>query len=118
MSKLWDLVMDREAWRAAAHEVTKSQTELSEWIRFVITFFPRSKYLLISWLHTLCTVNYWIQCHFDSNLNFKGNFIELVRMVGNELAIPSREPPPRYLFSVSSTWRNKVEVSISSHLPH
>ena len=25
-SKLWELVTDREAWHAAAHEVTKSQT--------------------------------------------------------------------------------------------
>ena len=31
LSSLWGLVMDREAWRAAIHEVTKSWTRLSDW---------------------------------------------------------------------------------------
>ena len=30
LSKLWEIMKDRAAWRAAVHRVTKSQTQLSD----------------------------------------------------------------------------------------
>ena len=38
LSKLWELVMDREARRAAVYEVAKSWTQLSDWTERVSIF--------------------------------------------------------------------------------
>ena len=39
LSELWELVMDREAWRAVIHGVSKSQTQLSDWSDLIVKKF-------------------------------------------------------------------------------
>ena len=48
LSMLQELEMDSEAWRAAVHGVTQSQTQLSNWTELQ----TRTSALPMSWAHT------------------------------------------------------------------
>ena len=46
LGELQELVMDREAWRVAIHEVTKSRTWLSDWTELNICHVKNSHFSL------------------------------------------------------------------------
>ena len=48
LSNLWELVMEREAWRVSVHAVAKRRTQLIDWIELMI-WLLRMIWLLIIW---------------------------------------------------------------------
>ena len=60
LSKLRELVIDREAWRAVVHGVTKSQTRLSDWTELNLRCAPSCQTLF-----SLCAIAARLLCPWD-----------------------------------------------------
>ena len=111
VSELWELVMDREAWRAAIHGVPKSRTWLSDWTELkpapIFTDFPSPQLKSESWSWCISPLNMSLTLWCDLCLIFPLHCPPLPLHVHSQEFFPTHPTSLLTFFSLSSTpfWR-------------
>ena len=108
LGKLWDIVKDREVWCAAVHEVTKSQTWLSNWtitniwnaiyflLPTVVCIFIGENYLSLSILLIIWQFIFHFMDHFHFLFSIYSSFIYINSFYFPSLLCPPASPLASY----------------------
>ena len=95
LSKLWDMVLDREAWHAAVHGVTKSGTRLNNWTELNTP--TTAKFKVPKWNHSVQLAKDEITVEFHSLVpDTISPRIELFSALG-DIIYPLHTPCPSHV---------------------
>ena len=83
LNKLWELVMDREAWCAAVHGVAKIRTRMNDWTELNLKYLlnsnvahPKLSFVLFALLSYFYIMWYYLYSCFERSKFYKLSFIK------------------------------------------
>ena len=91
LSELRELVMDREAWRAAVHGVAKSQTQLSDWteLNWTVPEYPTTTFAYVAYRFFEPRLPWWLNSKESAcNAGDSGSVTQSGRSPGEENVYP------------------------------
>ena len=105
LSKLWELVMNREAWHAAVHRVTKNGSQVSNWTELNWTFKDIVHY--ISYKFVFQYFQNWI---YFLLFHHESVFYFISHLPTKVFVVTSRPPPPPPTVSTPLSTRSLINL--------